>query len=61
MIRILDFEDAAGLITRKAVRLEEAERIVAPILSDVRNAAIGRCSNTRASSMDSRATAFGCR
>jgi histidinol dehydrogenase len=36
MIRILKFEDAAGLITRKAVRLEEAERIVAPILSDVR-------------------------
>jgi histidinol dehydrogenase len=36
MIRILDFKDAAGLITRKAVRLEEAERIVAPILDDVR-------------------------
>ena len=37
MIRILDYKDAAGLITRKAVRLEEAERIVAPILEDVRN------------------------
>jgi histidinol dehydrogenase len=36
MIRILDYKDAAGLITRKAVRLEEAERIVAPILADVR-------------------------
>jgi histidinol dehydrogenase len=36
MIRILDFKDASGLITRKAVRLEEAERIVAPILEDVR-------------------------
>ncbi len=36
MIRILDYKDAAGLITRKAVRLEEAERIVAPILEDVR-------------------------
>jgi histidinol dehydrogenase len=36
MIRILDHKDAAGLITRKAVRLEEAERIVAPILDDVR-------------------------
>lgn len=36
MIRILEVKDAAGLITRKAVRLEEAERIVAPILDDVR-------------------------
>jgi histidinol dehydrogenase len=36
MIRILEFKAAAGLITRKAVRLEEAERIVAPILDDVR-------------------------
>jgi histidinol dehydrogenase len=36
MIRILDCKDAAGLITRKAVRLEEAERIVAPIIDDVR-------------------------
>jgi histidinol dehydrogenase len=36
MIRILDFNDAPGLIARKAVRLEEAERIVAPILEDVR-------------------------
>jgi histidinol dehydrogenase len=36
MIRILDYKDAAGLITRKAVRLEEAERIVAPIIADVR-------------------------
>jgi histidinol dehydrogenase len=36
MIRILNFEDAQPLIRRKTVRLEEAERIVAPILSDVR-------------------------
>jgi histidinol dehydrogenase len=36
MIRILEWKDAAGLITRKAVRLEGAERIVAPILADVR-------------------------
>jgi histidinol dehydrogenase len=36
MIRILDHKDAAALITRKSVRLEEAERIVAPILADVR-------------------------
>jgi histidinol dehydrogenase len=36
MIRILDHKDAATLITRKTVRLEEAERIVGPILSDVR-------------------------
>jgi histidinol dehydrogenase len=36
MIRILDYKDAAGLITRKAARLEEAERVVAPIMEDVR-------------------------
>ena len=36
MIRIIDYKDAAGLVTRKAVRLEEAERIVAPIPEDVR-------------------------
>jgi histidinol dehydrogenase len=36
MIRILDHKDAAGLIARKAVRLEEAEQIVAPILHAVR-------------------------
>jgi histidinol dehydrogenase len=36
MIRILDHKDAAGLITRKTVRLEEAECIVAPILEDIR-------------------------
>lgn len=36
MIRILDHQDAAGLITRKTVRLEEAERVVAPIIDDVR-------------------------
>src|SRR5271168_116948 len=36
MIRILDYQDASELIARKAVRLEEAERIVAPILEDVR-------------------------
>ncbi len=36
MIRILDFNAAQSLVRRKAVRLEEAERIVAPILADVR-------------------------
>jgi hypothetical protein len=36
MIRILEDKDALSLIERKAVRLEEAERIVAPILADVR-------------------------
>jgi histidinol dehydrogenase len=35
-MRILEHKDAAGLIARKAVRLEEAERVVAPILADVR-------------------------
>jgi histidinol dehydrogenase len=37
MIRILTGKDAPSLIQRKAVRLEEAERIVAPILADVRD------------------------
>jgi len=36
MIRILDHTDAGALIARKTVRLEEAERAVAPILVDVR-------------------------
>lgn len=36
MIRILHDKDAQSLIERKALRLEEAERIVAPILADVR-------------------------
>ena len=36
MIRILQDKDAQSLIERKAVRLAEAERIVAPILADVR-------------------------
>ncbi|HLX44966.1 MAG TPA: histidinol dehydrogenase [Bryobacteraceae bacterium] len=36
MIRFLNLSDARGLITRKTVRLEEAERVVAPILADVR-------------------------
>ena len=37
MIRILTAQEAAALIARKAVRLEEAERIVAPILAAVRD------------------------
>lgn len=37
MIRILDYEDARPLLTRKTQRLEEAERVVTPILADVRN------------------------
>jgi histidinol dehydrogenase len=36
MIRILTLQDARPLITRKHARLEEAERIVAPIVADVR-------------------------
>src|SRR5215475_7257299 len=36
MIRILNYAEAKPLVARKAVRLEEAERIVAPILADVR-------------------------
>jgi histidinol dehydrogenase len=36
VIRILTHKDAQSFIQRKAVRLEEAERIVAPILADVR-------------------------
>lgn len=36
MLRILKYSDAQDLITRKAVRLADAERIVAPILEAVR-------------------------
>ena len=36
MIRILQKQDAAGLIRRKAVRLEEAEAAIAPVLADIR-------------------------
>ncbi len=36
MIRILDFKDAGVLARRKSQRMDEAERIVAPILADVR-------------------------
>src|ERR1700693_2575894 len=36
MIPILQRKDAQALIERRAVRLEEAERVVAPILADVR-------------------------
>jgi histidinol dehydrogenase len=36
MIRILNFRDAHGLVVRKMARLEDAERVVAPILADVR-------------------------
>jgi histidinol dehydrogenase len=36
MLRILDIDDAQELITRKTVRLAEAEAVVAPILDDVR-------------------------
>lgn len=36
MIRILPFAEAQSLLVRKAVRLEEAERAVAPILAAVR-------------------------
>src|SRR5690242_9279160 len=36
MIRIIDYRDAQSLVARKTQRLEDAERIVAPILEDVR-------------------------
>ncbi|MGH9665587.1 MAG: histidinol dehydrogenase [Bryobacteraceae bacterium] len=36
MIRILDLEDAKPLIARKTQRLSDAERVVEPILKDVR-------------------------
>ena len=36
MLRILDYSEAQDLITRKTVRLAEAERVVAPILADIR-------------------------
>ena len=36
MIRVLQYDDAQDLVTRKAVRLAEAERAVAPILEAVR-------------------------
>lgn len=36
MIRILAHKDARSLVTRKAQRLDEAERVVAPILDAVR-------------------------
>jgi histidinol dehydrogenase len=36
MIRILDHRAAAGLLARKSARLQEAEKIVAPILESVR-------------------------
>jgi len=36
MIRIIDYRDAGSLVTRKTQRMEDAERIVAPILEDVR-------------------------
>jgi histidinol dehydrogenase len=37
MIRILNYKDAQSLVTRKTQRLDEAERVVAPILEDVRS------------------------
>ncbi len=36
MIRILNYSEAQALVARKTVRLEDAERVVAPILADVR-------------------------
>ena len=40
MIRILTAKDATALIQRKTVRLEEAERIVAPILAADRKSVV---------------------
>jgi histidinol dehydrogenase len=36
MIRVLDYKEAGALAARKTQRFEEAERVVAPILEDVR-------------------------
>ncbi len=36
MIKVIELRDARMLITRKNARLEEAERVVAPILADIR-------------------------
>ena len=36
MIRIINYREAQSLVARKTQRLEDAERIVAPILEDVR-------------------------
>jgi histidinol dehydrogenase len=36
MIRIIDYKQAGALVTRKAQRLDEAERVVVPILENVR-------------------------
>jgi hypothetical protein len=36
MIRILDYKEAGALAARKTQRFEEAERVVAPILENVR-------------------------
>src|SRR6476661_4665282 len=36
MIRIIDYRDAQAFIARKTQRMEDAERVVAPILEDVR-------------------------
>jgi histidinol dehydrogenase len=36
MLRIVHLDQAQGFITRKAIRLAEAEQIVAPILDAVR-------------------------
>src|SRR2546427_6814723 len=36
MIRILEYKDAQGLIARRTQRSRDAERVVAPILEDVR-------------------------
>src|SRR5437870_3162883 len=36
MIRILEYKDAQGLIARRTRRSRDAERVVAPILEDVR-------------------------
>jgi len=46
MLRIISIDQAQRFITRKAVRLAEAEQIVAPILEDVRKRGDERCSNT---------------
>ena len=57
----MNHREAQSLVARKTQRLEDAERIVAPILEDVRSGAMPRCSLTPASSTASKARASASR
>ena len=52
MIRILTAKEASSLVERKTVRLEEAERIVAPILAAVDHDLVFNAEGTRAAGRD---------